>query len=508
MRFADVYREQGMEAKAMKSFIKISALVLLLTFSFNFMFSQESQTLKLLALKKAQLHLERMKGEFDMALKLKEGGLASEQEFVQKRTEYLQAQVSYQEALISFMGSEVRVSVASAVKYQDKTGKKFVRVSLRYSSKELKELARLNIDAKDIFPLDFLQEIKNVYVSLRSEGKIISDPYEKTIPSLSLEQERPVTFQLLKDVESLDVNVFYAGKNEATSVYLQKGLSANIVTVNSAQFSQEADLESEATYDLSLEKFSGEANVFRLKVVNLPQQISYEFIDTQTQARLSQIKFTEGITSMQLSLKLFLPKNADEQIIIDKPIEFYCLALDDEQSAELNELLSGKSSVNIKDIEDLKAGSVKLEMIPRGVGKVEVQALSLYHEIKVGQNVNMEVRVKNTGTRRLDNIRIYTDLPLNWRSEIQPDLIASLDQGKEEVVAIEFIPPEDVSVGDYEPKVRTECIADNRRVESEDKTIRIHLSAKANVIGITLLVLFLVGILVGIVVFGIKLTRR
>jgi len=508
MRFADVYREQGMEAKAMKNFIKISALVLLLTFSFNFMFSQESQTLKLLALKKAQLHLERMKGEFDIALKLKEKGLTSEQEFVQKRTEYLQAQVSYQEALISFMGSEVRVSVASAVKYQDKIGKKFVRVSLRYSSKELKELAKLNIDAKDIFPLDFLQEIKDVYVSLRSEGKIISDPYEKTIPSLSLEQERPVTFQLLKDVENLDVNVFYAGKNETTSVYLQKGLSANIVTVNSAQFSQEADLESEAIYDLSLEKFSGEANVFRLKVINLPQQISYEFVDTQTQARLSQIKFTEGITSMQLSLKLFLPKNADEQVIIDKPIEFYCLALDDKQSAKLNELLSSTSSVDIKDIENLKAGSVKLEIIPRGVGKVEVQALSLYHAIKVGQNLNMEVRVKNAGTRRLNNIRIYTDLPLNWRSEIQPDLIASLEQGKEEVVAIEFIPPEDVSVGDYEPKIRTECIADNRRVESEDKIIRIHLSAKANVIGITVLVLFLVCLLVGIVVFGIKLTRR
>ncbi|UCC40315.1 MAG: hypothetical protein JSV96_02345 [Candidatus Aminicenantes bacterium] len=492
----------------MKNLIKISALVLLLTLSLSFMFSQESQTLKLLALKKAQLHLERMKGEFEMSLKLKEKGLTSEQEFVQKRTEYLQAQVSYQEALISFMGSEVRVSVASAVKFQDKTGKKFVRVSLRYSSKELKELARLNIDAKDIFPLDFLQEIKDVYVSLRSEGKIISDPYEKTIPSLSLEQERPVTFQLLKDVENLDVNVFYAGKNETTSVYLQKGLSANIVTVNSAQFSQEADLESEATYDLSLEKFSGEANVFRLKVINLPQQISYEFVDSQTQARLSQIKFTEGVTSMQLSLKLFLPKNADERVIIDKPIEFYCLALDDEQSVKLNELLSSASSVNIKDIENLKAGSVKLEIIPRGVGRIEVQALSLYHEIKVGQNVNMDVRIKNTGTRRLDNIRIYTDLPLNWRAEIRPDLIASLDQGKEEIVAIEFIPPEDVSVGDYEPKIRTECIADNRRVESEDKIIRIHVSAKTNIFGITLLVLFLVGLLVGIVVFGIKLTRR
>ncbi len=492
----------------MKHFIRISAIVLIVTFSTNFIYSQESQSLKILALKKAQLHLEEMKGDFDRALWLKEEGLISEQEFVQKRTSYLQAQVTYQEALITFMGSEARISVASAVKYQDKAGKKYVRVSLRYSSKELKELGKLNIDAKDLFPLDFLEEIKDVYVSLRSEGKIISNPYEKAIPSLSLEQERQVTFQLLKDVDNLDVNVFYAGKNETTSVYLQKGLSANIVTVNSAQFSQEADLESEATYDLSLEKFSGEANVFRLKVINLPQQISYEFIDRQTQARLSQIKFTEGITSMQLSLKLYLPRNADEQVVIDKSIEFYCLVLDDEQSSQVNELLSSGQSVGPKEIDSLKAGNVKLELIPRGVGKIEILALSLYHEIKVGENVNMEVRVKNAGTRRLDNIRIYTDLPLNWRSEIKPDLIASLDQGKEEIVAIDFIPSEDTSVGDFEPKIRTECIADNRRVESEDKIVRIHISAKTNVLGITLLVIFLVGLLVGIVVFGIKLTRR
>ena len=488
--------------------MRFSAAVLLLIFASNLTYTQESQTLKLLALKRAQLQLEEKKGEFDRALWLNERGLISEQEFVQKRTAHLQAQVSYQEALISFMGSEARISVASAVKYQDKTGKKFVRVSLRYSSKELKELAKLNIDAKDIFPLDFLQEIKDVYVSLRSEGKIISDPYEKTIPSLALEQEKQVTFQLLKDVENLDVNVFYAGKDETTSVYLQKGLSANIVTVNSAQFSQEADLESEATYDLSLEKFSGEENVFRLRIVNLPQQISYEFRNPQTQARLSQIKFTEGVTSMDLSLKLFLPKNADEQVVIGKPIEFYCLALDGEQSSKLSELISRSSTVNAKEIENLKAGSVKLEIVPQGVGKVEVLALNLYHEIKVGQNVEMEVTVKNSGTRRLNNIRIYTDLPLNWRYEIKPDLIPSLEQGKEEIVTIAYIPPEDVSVGDYEPKIKTECIADNRQVESEDKIVRVHISGKTNVIGITLLVVFLVGLLVGIVVFGIKLTRR
>jgi hypothetical protein len=46
------------------------------------------------------------------------------------------------------MGSEARLSVASAVKYQDKAGKKYVRVSLRYSSKELKgeDLNKLYVD--------------------------------------------------------------------------------------------------------------------------------------------------------------------------------------------------------------------------------------------------------------------------------------------------------------------------------------------------------------------------
>lgn len=492
----------------MRRDIKIFAIILSLFFCFNSVYSQESQTLKLLTLKKAQLNLEQMKGDFDRALKLKEEGLISEEDFARTRTSYLQAQVSYQQALINFMGSEARISVASAVKYQDKAGKKYVRVTLRYSSKELKELAKLNIKAEDLFPLDFLKEVKDVYVSLRSEGKIISDPYEKRIASLPLEEERQTTFKLLKDVENLDVNVFYAAKSETTSVYLQKGLSANIVTVNSAQFSQEADLESQATYDLSLEKFSGEANIFRLQIVNLPKQITYEFVDPKTQARLSQIKFTEGVTSMKLSLRLYVPKNADEQVVIDKPIEFIALALDSDQFAKLEEIRSGDTFVDAKELEKLKVGNVKLELVPRGVGKIEIQALNLYHEIRVSENVNMEVRVKNIGTRLLNNIRIYADLPLNWRAEIKPDLIASLAQNKEEIVNIDFIPPEDVSVGDYEPKIKTECIADNRRVESEDKIVRVHISAKTNVFGITMLVLLLIGLLVGIVVFGIKLTRR
>ena len=490
--------------------VLIPAAVLLIVFALAAQ-TQESQSMKLLRLKSAQLSLELKKADFDRYLKLKEEGLTSEADFAQRQTAYLQAQVDYQQALISFMGSEARISVASAVKYQDRSGKKFVRVSLRYASKELKELAKLNINAADIFPLDFMKELKDVYVSLLSEGKVISDPYEKTVASLPLEAVRDVTFQLLKDVENLDISVSYSGKTETTSVFLQKGVSANMVTVNSAQFSQEADLESTATYDLSLEKFSGEANVFKLEAVNLPTQITYEFSDPTTSARLSQIKFSEGITSLKLQLKLYLPKNPDARVVLDKPLEFFVLALDNDQTQKLRELeaaAGGASAVGPDEIEGLKAGLAKLELIPRGVPKVEVQAVNLYHEIKAGDNISMDVTIRNTGTRKLNNVRVFCDLPLNWRVEIAPDLIAILEQNKDEVVKIKFLPPDGVSVGDYEPKIRTDAIADNRRVESEDKIVRIHISSKANVLGIGALVLLLVGLLVGIVVFGIKLTRR
>jgi hypothetical protein len=470
----------------------VLAAVLLATVSLAAQ-TQESQSMKLLRLKSAQLSLELKKADFDRYLKLKEDGLTSEADFAQRQTAYLQAQVDYQQALINFMGSEARISVASAVKFQDRSGKKFVRVSLRYMSKELKELANLKISAEDLFPLDFMKELKDVYVSLLSEGKVISDPYEKTIASLPIETEREVTFQLLKDVENLDISVSYSGKTETTSVFLQKGISANMVTVNSAQFSQEADLESTATYDLSLEKFSGEANVFKLEAVNLPTQITYEFSDPTSSARLSQIKFSEGVTSLKLQLKLYLPKNPDERVVLDKPLEFFVVALDNDQTLKFREVESaaGAAGIGLKEIEVLKAGSVKLELIPRGVPKVEVQAVNLYHEIKAGDNISMDVTIRNTGTRKLDNVRVFCDLPLNWRVEIKPDLIPTLEQNKDEVVSINFLPPAGVSVGDYEPKIRTDAVADNRRVESEDKIVRIHISSKANVLGIGALIAML-----------------
>jgi multidrug resistance efflux pump len=88
--------------------------------------TQESQSMKLLRLKSAQLSLKLKEVDYQRYLKLKEEDLASQADFAQRETAYLQAQVDYQQALINFMGSEARISVASAVKFQDRSGRKIL----------------------------------------------------------------------------------------------------------------------------------------------------------------------------------------------------------------------------------------------------------------------------------------------------------------------------------------------------------------------------------------------
>jgi uncharacterized membrane protein len=120
----------------------------------------------------------------------------------------------------------------------------------------------------------------------------------------------------------------------------------------------------------------------------------------------------------------------------------------------------------------------------------------------------MNLTVYNDGTRRLDNIRVRADVPLHWTSSVVPDLIPSLNPGKEEMVAVTITPPLDVNVGDYEATIKTESYASARKVESEDKRIRIHVAASVNILGTTLLIFLLVGVLTGVVVFGVRLSRK
>jgi uncharacterized membrane protein len=120
----------------------------------------------------------------------------------------------------------------------------------------------------------------------------------------------------------------------------------------------------------------------------------------------------------------------------------------------------------------------------------------------------MSVDLVNEGTRRLDNVEVKIDMPLNWTKSVQPAVVPTLGIGEERRVDLTFTPSRDVSVGRYEIRLRTSALSDNHPVNAEDKTATVEIAAGANIPGTVLVVLLILGLVGGIVVFGIKLTRR
>lgn len=482
--------------------------LLLLFISLNTFSQQDNEASLTLDLKKARATFDLAKQKFENNKKLIDNKAISEDEFSRSKNELLSAEVDYQKLMLRLVSQQSYVIIEKAIKYQNKAGDKKVKLVLRSTMEGNQEYLNQFKDHFDIFTPEMRSsKVYNIFISLVNipDQTIIGSPYESRIATINMGETASADFTLLKDLESVQVNLSYGGKIDKKNIYLEKDASANVVDIASTQFSQETNLGAQATYDLTLERFSSSDDVYQLIVLNLPNQVSVEFVDAGSSARLSQLKFNQGINVRKLSLKVYLPERYDQNIVIDKPMEFYALAVTKEVFDKLKD--TGKTFTE-SEINKIPGGKIKLELVPRGVGKVEVRAPNLYHEIKTGDSVNMSISVYNDGTRRLDNIKITCDNPLNWKSIITPDIIKSLEPGKEENITISIIPPKDVSVGAQEVKIKTEAFVNNTRVESGDKTVRIQIEAKTPILGTIFLILLLLGVIVGVVVFGIKISKR
>jgi uncharacterized membrane protein len=159
-------------------------------------------------------------------------------------------------------------------------------------------------------------------------------------------------------------------------------------------------------------------------------------------------------------------------------------------------------------VERLNVGYVKLEVTPRGKGRLVVRAPQLFHSTKAGVPVEMTIELVNEGTRRLDNVEVKIDPPLNWEKKADPALLASLAIGEEQRMRLTFAPPPDVAVGRYEIRLRTSGLSDNLPVNAEDKTVTVEIAAETNMFGTTILVLLILALVAGIVILGIRLSRK
>jgi hypothetical protein len=352
-------------------------------------------------------------------------------------------------------------------------------------------------------------EIRNVFVSLKHGGVVIARPYETVIDRLEYEKPTTLKFELQQpDVEDVTVSLSYLDRTEEKNVYLEKVSPPDVVTVRSGSFAQEGQLGRSIRYDLSLERLAEVERVFRLRVIDLLDQLTYRFNDPQAGTRVTQIRFTGPQSKRDLSLEIFLPEEIDYNLL-DKELDFYAAILSEEEDAKYQSGTDGRLTLSQDELNQLKGGKVRLVLTPKGVPEFELMAQNLYFEIKTGETVEMLLTLKNIGTRNLENIRITTDLPSNkWNSDIQPELVKKLDRQEEKEINIVIFPPVDVGVGDSEVKINAETEVDNVPVEAPEKNVRIHISGRTNIMGSVILIGALILLVIGIAVLTIRLSRR
>ena len=353
-------------------------------------------------------------------------------------------------------------------------------------------------------------EIRSIYVSLLdvTDDTNIVKPYEEKIPVLGYNETVELTFQLQKDVESLKVSMKYPelAEPDARLIYLQKESLLDVVNVSSLRFSQEGNLGSSVTYDLTLDRLAETENTFQLRVINLLNRLSFEFQDPETQSRQSQVKFTQEQSKRNLSLIVYLPEELDASYL-DSTLEFYVAVIDE---AEANELggVNNRLDLSADRIANIQGGVERFELIPKGVPEIEVFVPNAFQTIKIGEEVNMTATLKNIGTRDLVDIRMLVDVNTDWKYSVIPEVVSTLERNEETDIQLTLRPPADIGVGEYQAKLNAEVTVDNRKFEARDRSITVQVESQTQMSVTTLLFGALILLMIGIVIVTIRISRR
>ena len=401
------------------------------------------------------------------------------------------------------------ISVISAKKYRVDNQ---IMVDLRLKNTSTTESMPVNATPEEIAAAN---EIRSIFVSLKdidptnaAQPTNIAQPYERKIPLLGYNDETDLTFQLQKDVDSIMISLKYPDLVEADNrlVYLQKDSEEDVVNVSSLQFSQEGNLGSSITYDLTLDRLAETENTFQLRVINLLNRLSFEFQDAESQSRMSQVKFTQAQSKRDLSLIVYLPEELDASYL-DETLEFYVAVIDEAESGQLGGV-NNRLSLSPEQIAQIKGGVERFELIPRGVPEIELFIPNAYHTIKMGEQIGMPLKLRNIGTRDLVDIRMVVDVYTDWKYIVEPEMVSGLVRNEETEIRLTLIPSSDVGVGEYEAKVNAELTVDNRHFEAREKTVRVHIESKTGLSVTTILFGLLLLLVIGIAIVTVRISRR
>jgi hypothetical protein len=438
-----------------------------------------------------------------------------------------QAEITLEKTKLSFLANATHITILEAKKYYDNEGRRMLDLVLKNAS-NLRQaessliLADPNLQAgltrqspdqiRALLNPDQIRallNIENIIVSIVNNAGSIGKPYEEIIPVLPYGEQKKVTFELLTDVEQAGVKLQYLDQVVTDTVYLEKESLQQTPTIMAAQFSLEGELGTDVRYDLSLEMLVTSDRNFALAVTNMPAQINCYFVDSTSGARITSVRFTQVASKHNLSLRASIPRKL-EVAMVDKRIDFQVWVATPAQVELINKLKRQHpdAALTSEELGQIGAGRVDLSLIPKGAGRLEILIDNLYTEIKPQDEVLIQADLHNDGTLTLFNVTPEISPPLRWEAEVEPQVIERMLPTEKKTVRIRLRPGAEVGVGEYEAQVEARGQSGSETIEALEKRIKVRINAQSSFTTTLMLVGGLVVLIVGIMIFGVRLSRR
>ncbi len=489
-----------------------------------------SELLNELSLRKAQVALDlavethdRYKNEHDDSLRLFDQSIISNKEmdsavsrYTQARQQLEQARITLEETQLGFLDNATHITILEAKKYYDPNGRRMLDLVLKNtSSLNQAESALVGADPNGTLghqwqnpeSIRALLDIENIIVSIVDQGSSIGKPYEQIISLLPFDEQQKLTFVLLTDVDQVGIRKQFLAKDDIETIYLEKDSLQTLPTLVASQSSLEGALGSDIAYALTLEMLVTSDHSFSMAFTNLPPQINGAFVEGG--ARITSVRFSEDVSKHAVSFRASIPQKLDVTKI-DQKIDFQVWVATTAQLEVVNKLKRqcAPSPIPDHELDKIEAARVDLTLTPKGTGRLEILINNLYMEIKPHQPVDLKADLHNNGTLTLFNVIPEVSPPLGWTAQVTPNNIEKLLPNEEYNIQIYLQPGPDVGLGEYETQIETRGQSGSDVIEAIEKRIKIRINAETNLMVTLLLVGGLVLLIVGIVVFGVRLSRR
>jgi hypothetical protein len=489
-----------------------------------------TELLNELELRKAQVTLEHARQAYDRdhrelgnSQALFQRHIISKQELdraisadAQSFQDLRQAEIALEQTKLGFLANATHITILEAKKYYDKEGRRMLDLVLKNTSNlRQAESSLILVDPngqtgvtwQSADQIRALLNIENIIVSIVGDAASIGKPYEAIIPLLPYQEQHKVTFELLTDVEQAGVRLQYLAQTVTDIVYLEKESSQTLPTVVAPQFALEGQLGSEVSYELNLEMLVTSAQTFSMALTNMPPQITCFFVEGG--ARITSVRFSEEVSKHNLTLRASIPQSLDTSMI-DQRIDFQAWIVKPERLDKIYVLKRRHEPQPIpeEDLEAIDAARLDLTLIPKGTGRLEIQINNLYREIEPETDVNIKATVHNDGTLTLFDIVPAVSPPLDWSVAVEPTLIEKLAPNDKVEVKIHLTPDPGAGVGEYEARIEARGQSGSEVVEALEKRFKVRIKTATNTKTILVLVGTLVFLIVAMVAFGVRLSRR